>query len=134
KILDIGSGAGFPALPMAVIRSDVHVTALEANHKKSLFLKEAKATLGLKNFNVVTARLEEFDWSDYKLLTSRALDSAEAVFQPVLEQMGSDQLLMLYCAANLMNKLKQRLSGEYKAEAQLIPHTNSRIVALFSRS
>jgi 16S rRNA (guanine527-N7)-methyltransferase len=45
-ILDIGSGAGFPAIPLAVARPDVQVTALEANQKKSLFLKEAKDELG----------------------------------------------------------------------------------------
>src|SRR6185503_19863863 len=40
KVLDIGSGAGFPAIPLAIFRPDLEVTALEANQKKSLFLKE----------------------------------------------------------------------------------------------
>src|SRR2546428_777594 len=40
NLLDVGSGAGFPAIPLAVIQPATHVTALEANQKKSLFLKE----------------------------------------------------------------------------------------------
>src|SRR5437588_5840926 len=71
-VLDIGSGAGFPGIPIAVAKPDVQVTALEANKKKSLFLNEAGQELQLRNFAVVTTRLEEFDWSGYALLTSRA--------------------------------------------------------------
>src|SRR6185369_15951355 len=51
-IIDIGSGAGFPAIPLAVLRPDLSVIALEANQKKSLFLAEAADALGLKNFKV----------------------------------------------------------------------------------
>src|SRR5829696_4946813 len=86
-ILDIGSGAGFPAIPLAVLRVDAEVTALEANNKKSLFLKEAKDALALRNFKLATARLEAFDWSAYELLTSRALDRAEEVLPPVIARL-----------------------------------------------
>jgi len=61
-VLDLGSGAGYPAVPLAVLRSDVTITALEASQKKSLFLNEVKDALGLSNFSVARARIEEFDW------------------------------------------------------------------------
>lgn len=130
-LLDIGSGAGFPAIPLAVARPDVQVTAIEANQKKSLFLKEAKDELELVNLKVVTARLEEFDWEAYELLTSRALDRAEAVLPTVIERMRMKQRLMLYCGPDLVAKLEGRVN--YKIETHPIPHSEARLIAIFSR-
>ena len=129
-LLDIGSGAGFPAIPLAVARPDVQVTALEANQKKSLFLKEAKDELGLVNLKVVTARLEEVDWAGYELLTSRALDRAEAVLPMVIERLPAQQRLMLYCGPDLVATLEGQV--ECQIETHPIPHSEARIIAIFS--
>jgi 16S rRNA (guanine527-N7)-methyltransferase len=131
RLLDIGSGAGFPAIPLAVARPDVQVTALEANQKKSLFLKEAKDELGLANLTVVTARLEEFDWSGYELLTSRALDRAEAILPSVIERLSAKQKLMLFCGPDLTAKLEEPVN--YKIATHPIPHSESRLIAIFFR-
>lgn len=130
-LLDIGSGAGFPAIPLAVARPDVQVTALEANQKKSLFLKEAKDELGLANLKVVTARLEEFDWAGYELLTSRALDRAEAIFPSIIERLSAEQRLMLYCGPDLVAELGGQVN--YKIETHPIPHSEARLIVTFSR-
>lgn len=130
-LLDIGSGAGFPAIPLAVARPDVQVTALEANQKKSLFLKEVKDELELANLKVVTAKLEGFDWEAYELLTSRALDRAEAVLPTVIERLSAKQRLMLYCGPDLVAKLEGRVNC--KIETHPIPHSEARLIAIFSR-
>jgi 16S rRNA (guanine(527)-N(7))-methyltransferase RsmG len=130
-LLDIGSGAGFPAVPLAVARPDVQVTALEANQKKSLFLKEAKDELGLANLKVVTARLEDFDWAAYELLTSRALDRADAVLPSVIERLSGKQKLMLYCGPGLVAKLEGQVV--YQAETHPIPQSEARFIAILSR-
>lgn len=129
-LLDIGSGAGFPAIPLAVVRPDVQVTALEANHKKSLFLKEVKDELELANLKVATARLEEFDWSGYEWLTSRALDRAESVLPLVIERLQPRQKLMLYCGPDLLAELER---GELKIETHAIPDSQARLIVIFSR-
>ncbi|HXU35966.1 MAG TPA: 16S rRNA (guanine(527)-N(7))-methyltransferase RsmG [Blastocatellia bacterium] len=128
--LDIGTGAGFPAIPLAVARPEVQVTALEANQKKSLFLKEAKDELELDNVEIATERLEAFDWEGYDLLTSRALDRAEEILPTIIEKMRSDQRLMLYCARDLVAKLGRR-SG-WKIETHSIPDSDARLIAIFS--
>lgn len=133
KILDIGSGAGFPALPLAVASPEREVTALEANQKKSLFLYEAKDALHIANFKVVRARIEDFDWRDYDLLTSRALDHAEEVMPTVLKKMSPQQKLMLYCAPDMVVRLETKLSADYQIERHQIPFAESRILAMFSR-
>jgi 16S rRNA (guanine527-N7)-methyltransferase len=130
-LLDIGSGAGFPAIPLAVARPDVQVTALEANQKKSLFLKEAKDDLGLANLKVATARLEELEWDGYELLTSRSLDRAEAILPSNIERLSAKQNLILYCGPYLVAKLEGRVN--YKIETHPIPHSEARLIAIFSR-
>jgi 16S rRNA (guanine527-N7)-methyltransferase len=130
-VLDIGSGAGFPAIPLAVARPDVQVTALEANQKKSLFLNEAKYELALANLKVVTARLEEVDWAGYEFLMSRALDHAEAIWPSVIERLSAQQRLMLYCGPDQVAKLEGQF--KYKIETHSIPHSEARIIAIFSR-
>ena len=131
--LDIGSGAGFPAIPLTVLRPDLQVTALEANQKKSLFLAEARDALGLTNFNVVTARVESFDLSAFDLLTSRALDRAEVVLPAVIERMTARQRFMLYGAPLLLDKLSARLTADFTMQAHATPQSAARLVAIFSR-
>ena len=131
--LDIGSGAGFPAIPLAVLRPDVQVTALEANQKKSLFLAEAADALTLPNFKVATARVESFDLAAFDLLTSRALDRAEEVLPAVIERMTERQRFLLYGATDLLGKLTTRLAGDFTIQTHAIPQSAARLVAIFSR-
>jgi len=133
SVLDIGSGAGFPAIPLAVLRPDLRVTALEANQKKSLFLAEAREALGLTNFDIATARVESFDLSTFDLLTSRALDRAEDVLPTVIERMTARQRFMLYCATELCDKLTTRLSADFTIQAHAIRQSAARRVVIFAR-
>jgi len=133
SVLDIGSGAGFPAIPLAVLRPDLRVTALEANQKKSLFLAEAHDALGLTNFDIATARVESFDLSAFDLLTSRALDHAEEVLPTVIERMTARQRFMLYCATELFDKLTPRLSADFTIQAHAIRQSAARRVVIFAR-
>jgi 16S rRNA (guanine527-N7)-methyltransferase len=59
RVLDIGSGAGLPGLPVRVARPDLHVTLLEATSKRCEFLREAIEALGLEHTAVVEGRAEE---------------------------------------------------------------------------
>jgi 16S rRNA (guanine527-N7)-methyltransferase len=72
-LIDVGSGAGLPGIPLAIARPDTHVTLLEANHKKSTFLKQAVIELGLPNVEVVNARAEAWNApAPYEVVISRA--------------------------------------------------------------
>jgi 16S rRNA (guanine527-N7)-methyltransferase len=59
RVIDIGSGAGLPAIPLALARPTVQVTLLEANTRKCAFLGHAAGTLGLRNVAVLAGRAEE---------------------------------------------------------------------------
>ena len=58
-VCDIGAGAGFPSVPLAVIRPDLQITALDSTEKKTRFIDYAASTLGIKNISVRAARAEE---------------------------------------------------------------------------
>jgi 16S rRNA (guanine527-N7)-methyltransferase len=133
SLLDIGSGAGFPAVPLAVIRPDLDVTALEANQKKSLFLLEIKDALDLANLSVLRARLEDFDWHRYQLLTSRAIDRAEEILPAIISRLSVGQRLMLYCANRLLSALERRAGHSLHPVVHPIPESENRLIALFGR-
>jgi 16S rRNA (guanine527-N7)-methyltransferase len=59
RIADVGSGAGFPVLPLAIVRPEWKFTSIEATGKKVNFQKKIVTELGLKNVTVISARAEE---------------------------------------------------------------------------
>ena len=56
KVADVGCGAGFPTLPLAVARPDLAITAIDSTDKRIVFVRETAALLGLDNVTAVTAR------------------------------------------------------------------------------
>lgn len=74
RVLDAGSGAGFPGIPIAIAMPSLQVDLLDSNRKKCAFLRQALADLGLKNAKVMCERLESWQpaWQ-YDFIVSRAL-------------------------------------------------------------
>lgn len=73
RLLDVGSGAGLPGIPLALARPDLLVTVMDASHKKASFLRQAKAELDLSNLQVVCERVERHVPSQtYDTVISRA--------------------------------------------------------------
>lgn len=60
SLVDVGTGAGFPGVPLAIARPDLAVTLLDSSHKKCAFLEQARAELRLDNVTVACERVEGF--------------------------------------------------------------------------
>ena len=72
-IIDVGSGAGLPGIPLALAHPDWQVVLLESNHKKTVFLQQACIELKLRNVEVVCERVENFRPADgFNTVISRA--------------------------------------------------------------
>ena len=82
-MVDVGTGAGLPGIPVAIARPGMRVTLLDSSHKKCAFLEQAKAELGLGNVSVVCARVEEWKpGAGFDAVVSRAFsDLADFVAQ-----------------------------------------------------
>ena len=73
KVLDVGSGAGLPGIPLALASPALAVTLLDSSHKKAAFLQQAVAELQVANATVVTARVESWQTdARYDTIVSRA--------------------------------------------------------------
>ncbi len=59
QVIDVGSGAGLPGIPIALARPDWQVTLVESNQKKAAFMQQVKIELALQNINVAAKRVEE---------------------------------------------------------------------------
>lgn len=59
-LIDVGCGAGFPSLPLAIVRPDLKITALDSTEKRIRYVDETARLLGLENVNAVAARAEEY--------------------------------------------------------------------------
>jgi 16S rRNA (guanine527-N7)-methyltransferase len=74
RLLDAGSGAGFPGIPIALARPDIQVDLLDSSHKKCAFLKQVIAELRLRNASAVCERLESWRPArKFDCIISRAL-------------------------------------------------------------
>ena len=73
NVLDVGSGGGLPGIVLAIVRPDMNVSMIDTVHKKTAFLTQVKAQLGLANVTVYTMRVEQLQVSDqFDVITSRA--------------------------------------------------------------
>ena len=79
QIADIGSGAGFPGFPVAVLRPDCTVTLIESHQRKAVFLRESARTI--PNIRVIAKRAQEID-ATFDLAISRAV-SYEDLTKPL---------------------------------------------------
>jgi len=73
QILDVGTGAGLPGIPLAICLPDASFTLLDSNGKKTRFVQQAKLELGLDNVEVQHSRVEQLDNDrGFDTITSRA--------------------------------------------------------------
>lgn len=73
NVLDVGAGGGLPGMVLAISRPDMKVSMIDTVHKKTAFLTQVKAELGLANVTVYTKRVEQLEVKQpFDVITSRA--------------------------------------------------------------
>ena len=81
KVADIGSGAGLPGIPMAIAKPDAHFTLIEPMERRSGWLQTVVEDLGIKNVDVIRARAEEVQSTDFDIATARAVAALDKLLK-----------------------------------------------------
>ena len=81
RLIDVGSGAGLPGIPIAICCPEVTVYSLDSNGKKTRFQNQVKAELGLDNFTVLHQRVEQCDIEPCDQVISRAFASIQDMLE-----------------------------------------------------
>ncbi len=93
KVADVGSGAGFPGIPIAILRPEISMTLIESHRRKAVFLSEASRNLS--NVSVIASRAESSEWTG-DWIVSRAVNPSEVIAFALAPRaallMGSDDL------------------------------------------
>jgi 16S rRNA (guanine527-N7)-methyltransferase len=99
RVLDIGSGAGFPGIPLKIWAPNLQLSLIESNHKKAAFLREVARALTLTDIDVITDRAEflagNSDFPRAEIVTLRAVESFEAVLPQAAALVGPGGTLAL---------------------------------------
>ncbi|MBX3327191.1 MAG: 16S rRNA (guanine(527)-N(7))-methyltransferase RsmG [Nitrospira sp.] len=137
RVLDIGTGAGFPGIPLKIVRPDLCMTLIEPAHKKSAFLHFIVGLLRLKNVEVFQGTVELFRSTQrsailYDYLTTRALNPS-FIFQKAHNLLCECGKAIIYSATPLdKNSLPEGWNFVSDYTFQL-PHAyGSRTISVFS--
>ncbi len=134
RLADVGSGGGFPGLPLKIIRPDLQVFLIEANLKKATFLAEVTRELGLAEAQVLVRRYEELgeELAPLDFVCSRALGE----FGPFLAWAGSEHVwakeVILWLGARDLEEI-QKIPGWDWREPISVPHSLRRMLLVGKR-
>ncbi|MBX3236138.1 MAG: 16S rRNA (guanine(527)-N(7))-methyltransferase RsmG [Nitrospiraceae bacterium] len=139
SVLDIGAGAGFPGMPIKLVRPDLIMDLLEPNEKKAAFLRYMIGMLKLRDANVISAKIEDClerlpRAGTYHYIVVRAfkVDSCGEVIAKLVRPAGS---LVLYRAAKVEVDFKlNRLALVREVEYELPSGFGHRVLSVFSPS
>jgi len=82
KIIDVGTGAGLPGIPLAILMPEVQFTLVDSNSKKTRFVQQAIMELQIKNITVIHARIENLGYEgQYDAVLSRAFASLKDIMK-----------------------------------------------------
>ena len=130
-LMDVGSGAGFPGLPLKIVWPGVETVLLEPNHKKATFLKEAIRSCGLGGIEVRAERLEDSPATQLAgrtaLATMRAVAPTAAVLTNLSRLLASGGRLALFVGEAALTALAARPGFAWQ-RPEPIPHSVRRVI------
>ena len=121
SVLDIGSGGGFPGLPLKVMRPDLKLCLIEPSRKKTHFLKHVIRTLGLKDIEARHIRAEELAKEDqakaspYGVIVSRAVSKLDKLLGQALPLLSRPGMIIAMKGASVegeLERVKARIESE----------------------
>src|SRR5216683_1829600 len=133
RVLDIGSGAGFPALPLKLWAPHIHLTLIESNHKKAAFLREVARALTLTNINVLTDRAETLatrpGFPRAEVVTLRAVEHFETILPQAVTFLAQNATLALLISTAQVPRLTTRTTLKWHPPMP-VPQSHTRVLSI----
>ena len=126
-IADLGSGAGFPGIPIKLWAPEISLTLIESNHKKATFLREIARALILTDINIQSARAETIT-NRFDLVTLRAVERFESILPTAAALLTPNARLALLIGKDQLQTAQRLLSTVQWADPTQIPQSRSRIL------
>lgn len=133
RVADIGSGAGFPAIPLKLWSPAIDLTLIESNHKKATFLREVARALAMKGVEVRTERAETLaadpSFPRTQLVTLRAVEHFEAIL-PLAESLLAPRATLAILIGSTQLPPLKRLTRLPWNDPIPVPHSKTRVLSI----
>jgi 16S rRNA (guanine527-N7)-methyltransferase len=112
KVVDIGTGAGFPGMILAIAFPEVHFTLVEPLMKRTAFLHLVKSTYGLQNVDIIRGRIEDIEAFEADLITSRAVAKTDFLLGLAEGFIGENTEILFYKGENVYDEIHDDMDYE----------------------
>jgi len=135
RLADVGSGAGFPGLPLKIIRPNLRVFLVESSIKKVTFLAEVTRELGLKDVQVLARRYEELgeEVAPLDFVCSRALGEFPAFLEWANSQQIAAKQVILWIGARDLPEIQKNRTWDW-AEPIQVPNSLRRLLLVGTKN
>lgn len=119
SICDIGSGAGFPGLPLAIVMPQIKLTLIEPQRKKISFLKHIKRLLSLSNVDIIESRIEDVRDIHFDIAVTRALFSIDDLLKKAGHVLKREGYFVLNKGPKIKEEIKE-ISQKARCELMVV--------------
>ncbi len=130
RVIDVGSGAGFPGLPIKIWAPQAHLTLIESNQKKSTFLREVIRSLALTNVDVFTERADAFRGAKGDIVTLRAVERFDAILPVAARLVAPSGRLAVLVGEAQLNRVRELVPRLQWGDPIRLPLSASRVLII----
>ena len=125
-VLDVGSGAGFPGIVLAITKPELKVTVMDSVNKKTTFMQQVKSELSLTNLNVVNARVEEYQPTIlFDSVITRAFSNVQNMLSMTQHILQKDGAWLAMKSKDVKEELKALDENQYTLIPLEVPFINA---------
>jgi 16S rRNA (guanine527-N7)-methyltransferase len=125
-VLDVGSGAGFPGIVLAITKPELKVTVMDSVNKKTTFMQQVKSESSLSNLNVVNARVEEYQPTIlFDSVITRAFSSVQNMLSMTQHILQKDGAWLAMKSKDVKEELKALDENQYTLIPLEVPFINA---------
>jgi 16S rRNA (guanine527-N7)-methyltransferase len=132
-VADVGSGAGFPGLPIKIWAPQIHLTLIESNQKKATFLREVARGLTLMNVDVFPGRAENFPPASGDVVTLRAVERFDEALPAAASLVRPAGRVTLLIGDGQIARARELAAGFIWEDPIPIPQSMSRVLLIGKR-